>query len=168
MKLPNLVQTLAVVGSKVSLNPQKVMRGINFWPPFFGMGIKVKRVTEDFTQIDVEMKLHVWNQNYVGTQFGGALYSMCDPFFMIILMHKLGRDYIVWDKAANIRFKKPGRGTVRATFHIPEEKIEELRKLADTTPKVEPTFQVSIIDEQGVVIAEVDKLLYIKRKTPSI
>jgi len=91
---------------------------------------------------------------------------MCDPFFMLILLNNLGPDYIVWDKAATIRFKKPGTGTVKAIFHITEDCIAEIRAQADELGKIEPTFQTVVTDLNGVVIAEVDKLLYIRRKQP--
>lgn len=81
-----------------------LLKLINFWPPFIGTGIRVKSISKDFTDITVELKLRFWNKNYVGTQFGGSIYAMTDPFYMLILMENLGREYIVWDKAANIRF----------------------------------------------------------------
>lgn len=137
---------------------------INFWIPFVGAGIRIKHISDDLSSVDVEMKLRWWNRNYVGTHFGGSLYAMVDAFFMLILMEHLGKDYIVWDKAATIRFKKPGKGTVRAHFHIPPEEIERIRKLADTNYKVEPEFTVNVVDDTGKVIAEVDKLLYVRRR----
>ena len=110
------------------------------------------------------MPLRFYNRNYVGTHFGGSLYSMCDPFYMLMLINILGPGYIVWDKAASIRFKKPGKGLMKATFELTEEKIAEIRAAADAQPKVEPQFQVVVKDEEGSVVAEVDKLLYIKKK----
>ncbi len=137
---------------------------INLWPPFVGAGIRVKKIAEDFTSVDVEMKLRFWNKNYVGTHFGGSLYAMTDPFYMLILMENLGKDYIVWDKAADIRFKKPGKGRLKAHFNISKEKIAEIKAAADTDPKVEPQFKVEIRDEHGDVVAEVNKTLYVCRK----
>lgn len=137
---------------------------LNLYPPYVGAGIRVTHISEDLRTIDVEMALAPWNRNYVGTQFGGSLYSMCDPFFMLILMESLGRDFIVWDKAASIRFLKPGRGRVRARFHIPSERIEELRAQALRERKVEPVFTCDIVDDDGTVIAQVDKVLYVRRK----
>lgn len=110
------------------------------------------------------MRLRRWNANYVGTHFGGSLYAMCDPFFMLILIEQLGREYVVWDKAATIRFRRPGTGTVRATFHIPEERIAEIRAAAGRDGKVEPTFRVDVINEKGEVVADVEKLVYVRRK----
>ena len=114
--------------------------------------------------IDVEMKLRFWNRNYVGTHFGGSLYSMTDPFFMLMLIDNLGPEYLVWDKAATIRFKKPGRGKVRAEFRLSDEQIDEIRRAAATNGKTEPTFVVQVKDEAGEVVAEVEKVLWVKRK----
>jgi len=143
---------------------RKPLRFINFYPPFLGAGIRVKRIAEDFCTVDVEMPLRFWNRNYVGTHFGGSLYSMCDPFFMLILTNNLGPDYIIWDKAATIRFKKPGKGLMKATFHIPQQTIEEIRSQAEVQAKVEPQFQTVVTDAEGTIIAEVDKLLYVRKK----
>jgi acyl-coenzyme A thioesterase PaaI-like protein len=136
---------------------------LNLYPPYLGAGVRV-RIAPDFRTFEVRMKLRWWNRNYVGTHFGGSLYTMCDPFFMLILMEHLGRGYVVWDKAATIRFRRPGRGTVRATFHIPEERIAEIRAAADREGRIEPVFQVEVVDERGEVVAEVEKLLYVRRK----
>lgn len=104
-----------------------------------------------------------FNRNYVGTHYGGSLYSMCDPWFMVMLIENLGPDYIVWDKAATIRFKKPGKGVVKASFHIPPERVEEIRSQADSQSKVEPLFQSVVTDAEGKVVTEVDKLLYVRK-----
>ena len=139
-------------------------RAINFWPPFLGAGIRVKRISSDMKAIDVEMKLRWWNANYVGTHFGGSLFAITDAFYMLMLMANLGDDYIVWDKAASIRYRKPGRGMVRVEFRLTDGQIEDIREKANTLPKYEPTFNIEVKDEQGTVIAEVDKLLYVRRK----
>jgi len=139
------------------------MRLLSLYPPYLGAGIRV-RAAADLRTFEVRMKLSRFNRNYVGTQFGGSLYSMCDPFFMLILAEALGRGYIVWDKAATIRFRRPGRGTVRATFHIPPARIAEIRAAADAQGKIEPTFEVAVLDDAGEVVAEVEKLLYVRKK----
>jgi acyl-coenzyme A thioesterase PaaI-like protein len=140
-----------------------LLRLMNLYPPFLGAGVRV-RTFPDLRTFEVRMTLRRWNRNYVGTHFGGSLYTLCDPFFMLILVEGLGRGYIVWDKQATIRFRRPGRGTVRATFHIPAERIEEIRADADRQGKVEPVFRVDVLDEQGEVVAEVEKLLYVRKK----
>ena len=139
-------------------------RWINLWPPFLGAGIRVQHIASDMKSVDVEMKLRWWNANYVGTQFGGSLFVMTDAFYMLMLMANLGRDYIVWDKAATIRYRKPGRGTVRVEFRLSDAQLNDIREKLKTLPKYEPTFTVEVKDEQGSVIAEVEKLLYIRRK----
>lgn len=139
-------------------------RKLNLYPPLLGAGIKVTKISDDFRHVEVSLKLHFWNRTIVGTAFGGSLYAMCDPFFMLILMKNLGRDYIVWDKAATIRFRRPGRGVLRAVFAIDEKTIESIRSQAEISPKVEPTFRTVITDVQGEVIAEVEKLLYVRKK----
>jgi acyl-coenzyme A thioesterase PaaI-like protein len=140
------------------------LRWINFWPPLLGAGIRVKRIQPDFKAIDVEMKLRFWNANYVGTQFGGSLFAMADPFYMLMLMANLGEDYIVWDKAGSIRFRRPGKGRVTAKFRLSNAQIDDIREKLKTQEKVEPTFLIEIKDEAGTVIAQVEKLLHIKRR----
>jgi hypothetical protein len=140
---------------------------MNFWPPFLGAGIRVKRLQSDWKEIDVEMKLRRWNTNYVGTHYGGSLYSMTDPFFMLMLIENLGPDYTVWDKSASIRFKKPGKGTVFASFRLSDQQIQEIRNALTTEEKIERTFVVEVKDESGSVVAEVQKLLHVSRKSHS-
>ena len=139
------------------------IKAINLYPPFLGAGIRVRR-GPDGRSYDVRMKLSPFNRNFVGTHFGGSLYAMCDPFLMLILIPALGPDYVVWDKAAAIRFLRPGRGTVRASFHVPEERIEEIRRSADRDGKVEPVFTVRVVDGEGEAVAEVEKTLYVRRR----
>ncbi|MGB8010574.1 MAG: DUF4442 domain-containing protein [Terriglobales bacterium] len=136
----------------------------NLWPPLLGAGIHITRFTSDWREIDVEMKLRWWNRNYVGTHYGGSLYSMADPFFMLMLLENLGKDYIVWDKSASIRFRRPGRGKVSASFRLSEEQIGEIRQALKSQEKIERVFTVEIKDEAGTVISQVEKLLHIRRK----
>src|SRR4051812_22406421 len=139
-------------------------RSVNLWPPFLGAGIRVTHISRDMKSIDVQMKLRWWNANYVGTHFGGSLFAMTDAFYMLMLMANLGRDYIVWDKAASIRYKKPGKGTVTANFRLNDAQLDDIRERLRTLPKYEPTFKVEVKDERGVVIAEVEKLLHVRLK----
>ena len=144
--------------------PDHLRRWINFWPPFLGAGIRVVYIAPDMKAIDVEMRLRWWNANYVNTHFGGSLYAMGDPFYMLMLMANLGRDYIVWDKSGSIRYRKPGKGTVRAEFRLTDAQLDDIREKLNTLPKYEPIFKIEIKDEKGTVIAEVEKLLHIRKK----
>ena len=139
-------------------------RWISLWPPFLGAGIRVKHIAADMKAVDVEMKLRFWNANYVGTHFGGSLFAMTDPFYMLMVMANLGRNYIVWDKAASIRYRKPGRGGVRAEFRLTDAQLDDIREKLKKLPKYEPVFSVDVKDEQGNVIAEVEKVLHIRKK----
>lgn len=140
---------------------------INFYPPFMGAGIRVVHTAPDYRTVRVEMRLRWFNRNAVGTHFGGSLYAMCDPFFMLLMMHHMGNQYVIWDKAANIQFIRPGRGTVHADFHLPAETVEGIRVRADRGEKVEPIFAVDVVDEEDQVVAHVEKLLYVRKKNAS-
>ncbi len=147
---------------------QFLLRRISWYPPYLGAGIKVREVADDFTRFKVVMKQRWYNRNAVGTHFGGSLYSMCDPFFMFIVMANLGQDFIVWDKSAKINFVSPGRGTVSAVFEISKERLEEIRE--DVLQKGKNTywFSANVVGEDGKVVAEVEKEVYVrvKRKKP--
>lgn len=143
---------------------QKVLfKLVNLYPPFLGAGIRV-RVSPDLKTIDVTLKLTPFNRNYVGTQYGGSIYSMCDPFYMILLMENLGKDYIVWDKSATITFKKPGKTRLHARFHITESQYREIRDQLEQEDKIFPVLSVDVLDREGQVVATVDKTIYIKKK----
>lgn len=140
---------------------------INLYPPYLGAGVRVTHVANDFHVIEVQMRLHRWNQNYVGTHFGGSLFAMADPFYMLMLIELLGPGYTVWDKAATIKFRRPGRSTVRARFEILPERVEEIRRAVDEQGKLETAFAASITGQQGEVVAEVEKLISVRRRTAS-
>lgn len=156
-------QYRAMAEARAKLNASEFVELLNHYGPYQGAGIRVVEGTEDFRRFAVEMSLEPSNQNYVGTHFGGSLYSMCDPFYVLILIRNLGPEFLVWDKSASIRFKKPGMGTVRARFEVSEAEIDELRERLKTQRRLEKTFTTLVTDESGVVIAEVEKTLYVRR-----
>ena len=130
--------------------------------PYHGASIVPKMI--DAHTVEVTMPLVPLNTNYVGTHFGGSLYSMCDPFFMFILMENLGPGYIVWDKSARIEFLKPGRGTVRAVFHVSAEEVEAIKGIIVENGKAVRNYTVTVEDENGAEVARVSKEIYIRRK----
>ena len=140
---------------------------MNLWPPFIGAGIHVERIAPDYTEAQVRMRMGLLNRNYMGTHFGGSLYAMTDPFFALLIMHQLGRRYVVWDKASAIDYQLPGRGTVRATFRITPEQIDAIRQATAGGDKHEPTFSVDVLNRQGEVVARVDKTIYVRLKPAS-
>ncbi|GAB4429503.1 MAG: YiiD C-terminal domain-containing protein [Turneriella sp.] len=129
--------------------------------PYAGANITVRSI--DRYTVESSMALIESNTNYVGTHFGGSLYSMCDPFFMFLLMHNLGEGYIVWDKAATIDFIRPGASTVTARFHIPEAEFTRLRSELEKVKKLDRIYVCEVKDEQGNVVARVTKTLYVRR-----
>ena len=139
-----------------------LFRVINVYPPYLGAGIRFLRGASDAHTLKVELRLRFWNRNLFGTQFGGSLYSMCDPWFVFLLVRHLGPAYVVWDKAASIEFLRPGRGRVTATFHVPPETVEEIRRAAERDGKTEPVLTVDVVADDGEVVARVTKTLWVK------
>jgi acyl-coenzyme A thioesterase PaaI-like protein len=141
------------------------LRHIGWWPPLLGAGIKLTRLDKDLREADVEMRLTRWNRNYVGVHFGGSLFSMTDPFYMLMLAADLGEEYVVWDKAASIRYRKPGKGRVRAKFRLTDEKLAEIRRALEADGRYDARFAVEIKDEEGGVVAVVERVIYCATKT---
>ncbi|UTW50102.1 DUF4442 domain-containing protein [Bacterioplanoides sp. SCSIO 12839] len=139
-------------------------RILNIYGPYIGAGVKVEYLAKDFREARVSMKLRWYNRNYVGTHFGGSLFSMIDPFYMLLVMNNLGRDYIVWDAEASIKFVSPGRGVVKAQFVITDEMLADIKANTANGEKYLPTYEVMIKDEQDNLVAKVEKRLYIRRK----
>ena len=139
-------------------------RGLNFWPPFLFSGIHVTAISADYRHAHVELRMRPWNRNYVGTHFGGSLFAMTDPFWMLLTMKAMGRDYYVWDKAGTIEFIKPGRGRVHAQFRLDEPTLEQLRRDTAGGEKVLRWFDTEVVDREGDVVARVRKQLYVRRK----
>lgn len=147
------------------MSPRLLRWLLNIYPPYRGAGVRVTHVAADWRRIDVEMPLRFYNRNYVGTHFGGSLYSMVDPHAMLLLIQCLGKDYIVWDRTATIDFVKPGRGTVRASIVIDEAMLDAIRQHTSAGEKYLPELRVSIRDVEGQIVARVTKRLYVRRKT---
>ncbi|RJQ73210.1 MAG: DUF4442 domain-containing protein [Desulfobacteraceae bacterium] len=137
---------------------------INTYPPYWATGISVKAVAPDYTRMTVQMKLHWYNRNYVGTHFGGSLYAMTDPFYMLMLIRILGKDYVVWDKSASIDFVKPGKGTLTAEFGVDRPLLDAIAAHTNGGEKYLPELPVEIKDESGGIVARVIKTLYIRKK----
>ena len=146
------------------LQPKTILSLLSWWPPFLASGITVREVNPTVTRVRVQLRNSLWNRNYVGTHFGGSLYSMSDPFYMFILLHHLGKDHIVWDRAAEIDFLTATSRPVEAVFEISESEIDAIRKQALTEFKVEPVFRTEIRDPDGKTVASVSKRLYVRRK----
>ncbi|MCY0092475.1 DUF4442 domain-containing protein [Hoeflea ulvae] len=140
-------------------------RGMNLWPPLLCAGIRIVRISDDFRAVDVELRERVYNRNYVGCHFGGSLFAMTDPFWMLMVMRNLDRSYTVWDRSAGIDFLRPGRGTVSASFRLAEAMLDEIRANTQTQGSTFlRAFSVDIVNAEGEAVARVSKTLHIRRK----
>lgn len=137
---------------------------LNHYAPYTGAGIEIAKIDLPNYHIRVKMPLTRKNQNIVGVHFGGSLYSMVDPFYMLLLMHHLGPKYIVWDKTATIKFLTPSRGTVYADIRLDFQEVEQIKTLTKNYTPVIRRYSLNIFDEAGLRIAEIEKTLYIRRK----
>ena len=144
--------------------PWLLRLAMNLWPPYLGAGIRVRRIAEDFREIVVEMPLRLRNRNYFGSHFGGSLYAMTDPFFALMVLHNLPDDYLVWDKAASIEFLAPGRSRMRARFVLTDDDLARIVSMTANGDKHLHLFNVDVVDEEGLVVAKVDKIVYVRRK----
>ena len=146
------------------MTPARLRRLLNIWWPFLFSGIRVIEVSPDWRHALVRLKLRWYNRNYVRTHFGGSLFSMTDPFWMILVMECLGRDYMVWDKAGEIEFVAPGREDVFAEFQVQEDVLDEIRAATANGEKYLRWFDTEVKTASGEVIARVRKQLYVRRK----
>lgn len=137
---------------------------MNFWPCYRGSGGRITYIASDWREVRVRLALSWRTTNYVGAIFGGSLYAAVDPVYMLMLMKILGPGYVVWDKSAGIRFRKPGRTTLTATFRLDEVELETIRTLLDASPKIDRTYQVLLVDATGTVHTEVEKVIQIRKK----
>jgi acyl-coenzyme A thioesterase PaaI-like protein len=149
-----------------SFASRRLRWGFNLIPAYRGTGARVTYISGDFREVRVRLPLSWRTRNYVGTIFGGSLYGAVDPVYMIMLIQILGPAYTVWDKAALIRFHRPGRTTLTARFVLEDEEIRTIRELAETQPSIDRVYRVDLVDASGVVHANVEKTVYIRRNGP--
>lgn len=146
------------------ITPRRLALGMSLWLPNLASGIRVKRFADDWTSATVELHVNLLTRNYVKTAFGGSMSAMTDPYFFMLVMHQLGRDYVVWDTRGEIEFVKPGRGILTAHFAVPRERADELRERARGGAKVLEWFETDIVDRDGDVVARVRREVYVREK----
>jgi hypothetical protein len=147
-----------------SFKSRRFRWGFNLFPAYRGSGGKVTYIADDFRDVKVKIPLSWRTRNYVGTIYGGSMYGAIDPIYMLMLIKILGPGYIVWDKAAKIRFKKPGKNTLYADFRLTDEEVDEIKRLADTAKSVDRIYDLELKDKNGTVHAVIEKTLYIAKK----
>ena len=138
--------------------------GMNLWSPFRGSGIRVKRIAPDYHEIEVELSLKWHNRNYIGTHFGGSLYAMTDPFYMLMLIHILGREYVVSHQAGAIEYLIPAKGKVHARFTLDDAAIADIKAHTAGGEKYLPQFEIEVKNGSGKIVARVTHTLYVRRK----
>ena len=143
-----------------------LVRKVNLYPPYLGMGVRIRSHSDDFTRFEVELRQRWYNRNLFGTHFGGSLYAMTDPFFVFIVTMNFGRGYIVWDKSACIDFIKPAKGSILGVFEISRERLAEMRAEVDELGKNTYHFEADLTDEAGQIVARVSKEIYVRAKKP--
>jgi acyl-coenzyme A thioesterase PaaI-like protein len=146
-----------------SFATRRLRWGFNFFPAYRGTGARITYIAEDFREVRVKLPLNRRTRNYVGTIFGGSLYGAADPIYMIMLIKILGPGYTVWDKAAAIRFLRPGRSTLFARFVIDEEEIQTILRMLENAPSIDRVYRVDLSDADGLVHASVEKTVYIRK-----
>lgn len=134
------------------------------FPAYRGTGGHIVYAADDWSEIRVEIPLGRRTRNYVGTIFGGSMYGAVDPIYMVMLIKRLGPDYVVWDKAASIRFRKPGRSRLHAAFTVGDAELDAIRLALETEKAIDRTYRIELVDAAGVVHAEVEKIIHIRRK----
>jgi len=137
---------------------------LNCWPPLWCTGIRVLSIRDDFCYARVQMSMRWYNRNFVGTHFGGSLYAMTDPFYMLMLVMIFGKDYYVWDQAAEIQFIKPAREKVTAEFELTDEAIAEIKKQTENGEKTIVSFVVDVKTDKGETVSRVQKRVYVRLK----
>ncbi|KAA3641435.1 MAG: DUF4442 domain-containing protein [Proteobacteria bacterium] len=142
----------------------KMRRLINLYGPYLGAAIRVDHIADNWQSTTVSMRQRWFNSNAVGVHFGGSLFAMVDPHYMLMLMRVLGPDYMVWDQSACIKFIKPGKGKVTATMTLSDQEIERIKQATAGGEKDIPVYKVTITDDAGETVAEVEKNLYIRKK----
>ena len=145
--------------------PKRLKFVLNLYPPYFGAGIRVTHIGDDWREIHVAMKLRWFNRNMVGTHFGGSLFAMAEPHPMLMLLQLLGKDYVVWDKWAAIEFIKPGRGTVRSVVKISEQELLTIKANTIDGGRYLPEFNLQVVDDENEVVAKIKKTVYVRKKS---
>ena len=137
---------------------------VNVMPCIWGGGGRVIFTAEDYTRLTVRLKLRWRTRNIMGTIYGGSMYASTDPFYMLMLMEILGKNYVVWDKGCTIRFKRPAKETIYAHFNITPEMLTQVREQVEKDGETTVTWPLAYQNEAGVVFVEFDKVVYIAKK----
>jgi len=70
----------------------------------------------------------------------------------------------VWDKTGSIDYVAPGRGRVWARFELADDDLAQIRHMTAAGDKHLHLFKVDIKDDDGLVVARIEKIVYIRRR----
>ena len=140
---------------------------LRYYPCYRRTGVRVLHVSADFHEVRIKLPLNWKTRGYNGTLFGGSLYGCVDPVYMTMLSLLLGKNYIVWDRAATIDFVKAGKSPLYGTFQLPEGEIAQIRAELKTATRIQRTYYPELSDEHGVVHARFSKTIVIKTRESS-
>jgi hypothetical protein len=135
-----------------------------FFACYRGTGARLRYVAPDWSEIRLDLPLSWRTRNYVATIFGGSMYAAVDPIYMLMLIRRLGPEFVVWDKAATIQFKKPGRETLHTRFVVNDEELAAIRTALESQRSVDRTYVVELVDGSGTICATVEKLIYVRKR----
>lgn len=136
----------------------------NLFPMYRRTGGRLIEVSDDLTYVKIKLPLNYKTKNYVGTIYGGHMYSCVDGIYMVQLIDILGKSYVVWDKSASIRFRRPGNKTLFAEFKITDELLEQIKNEINQYQEKDFILRVDLTDIEGNVYAEIEKVIYIASK----
>lgn len=161
-----MYQTLAKIARKFLKESTLFKVGFNLSPMYRRSTARIIYVSDDLKTVRIKIPISYKNKNYIGSIFGGSLFSAVDPIPMIQLMTIFKEEYIVWDKSAHIRFKRPAKENMYANFEFTTEEIEDIQKKVHENKEVEHSKTTLITNKTGdIVYCEVTKLIYIADKT---
>ncbi|APX98995.1 DUF4442 domain-containing protein [Lacinutrix venerupis] len=139
--------------------------GFNWSPMYKRSTAKLIQVSDNLQYVKIRLKPSWKNRNYAGSIFGGSMLSATDPIYMIQLIQILGDDFVVWDKAASIKYKRPAKETIYAEFIFLDEEIEAIKSEIKLKNEVNITKKLTLKNTDNIVFAEIEKTMYAATKS---
>lgn len=153
------------IGSKLIGTKNTLKYAFNLSPMYRRTTARIIDISDDIMSITIKLPISYKNRNYVGTIFGGSMFSAVDPIPMIQLIHALGDQFVVWDKSAAIYFKRPAKENLYADFVFAPEEIEEIKNKATEKHEFELTKKTKLTNKDRTIVScEVVKTIYIADK----
>lgn len=159
-----MYRTITKIAKRFFTDAQIYKYGFNWSPMYRRSTGRLVTVSEDLRYVKIKIPLSIKNRNFVGTIFGGSLFSATDPIYMIQLMNILGDNYVVWDKSATIHFKRPAKETVFTEFIFSENDIKHIKNEVSKNGEFNLVKTPNIVDKNNTIIAQLSKTIYVADK----